>query len=306
MGLTLEFYKYLKKCREKNELTQDELVSELFNHDEENFESLDAGTLSRWERDTTKPNVHKKLSMVKYFQKHSPDALPCWDHYSTEEVEDLICTVGVQNVITKKKQLVMNFPSQMMHFDDMKVYLIKDVEKAARLFELNMDLHIATTPLYSQLELEQFLSWSQHPSNLFLACEYKEGFVGLFFSLRLKQESFNKLLNFDMRKSEITEEDFASESEVGSDLLLSFYALNEKIASMLFVRHYAYLIAHQKSISEIGVITALDEVKKTVNNMNLSFYKSKKVDEQYVLEAFREKLGKVLATEYVIKMIFTE
>jgi len=302
----LDFHKYLKKCREKNRLTQDELVSELFTYDKENFENLDAVTLSRWERNSTRPNIHKQLSLMQYFQSLSSDALPCWENYTTSEVEDLICTMGIHNIIRKNKQLVLNFPSQMMQFDDLKVYPITDVNKAHTLFELNMDLHTATNHLFSRLEFEQFIEWSQYPDNLFLACEYKEGFVGLFFSVKLKQNVFDRLLNFEMKKSDIREEDFASDSEKGSDFLLSFFALNDKIASMLFVRHYAYLIAHQKSISEIGIITALPEVKKTVENMNLSLYKSKKLDETYELEAYREKLGKVLATEYIAKMLFSE
>ena len=282
------------------------MVSELFVYDKKNFENLDSVTLSRWERNHTKPNIHKQLSLLKYFQSKSDIALPCWDHYSTHEVEDLICTVGVQNLVAKNKQLVLNFPSQMMQLDELKVYPIDDVEKVHTLFELNMDLHTATNHLFSRLKREQFIAWAQHPSNLFLACEYKEGFVGLFFSVRLKQDIFEKLLNFEMRKSDITEADFAEEEELGSNFLLSFFALNDKVASMLFVRHYAYLIAHQKNIADIGVITALDEVKRTAGNMNLSFYKGKRVDGAYVLEAYREKLGKVLATEYIVKMLFSQ
>jgi len=169
-----------------------------------------------------------------------------------------------------------------------------------------MDQHRATNHPFSQLSIEQFESWSKHPSNLFLACEYKDGFVGLFFSVRLKQDIFDKLMHFEMKKSEIREEDFVTSDDVGSDFLLSFYAINHKVAMMLFVRHYAYLIANQKNIMEIGVITALDEVKKTVHNMNLEFDKSKVLEKDITLDAYRQKLDKVLATEYVVKMLFSE
>ena len=302
----MEFYKYLKKCREYNHITQEELVSALYSHDQDVFESLDAVTLSRWERHSTTPNTLKQLSIIKYFQLHTHKALPCWNEYSSQEVEDLICTVGIINVLGKSKQLILNFPSAVMKVDELKVYPIQNSQKAHALFELNMDLHHATNHLFSQLSIKQFEAWSKHPSNLFLACEYKEGFVGLFFSVRLKQDIFEKLMHFEMKKSEIREEDFAAPDEVGSDFLLSFYAINHKVATMLFVRHYAYLIANQKNIMEIGVTTTLDEVKKTVHNMNLNFYQSKVLEEKVTLDAYRQKLNKVLATEYVVKMLFSE
>jgi hypothetical protein len=114
-----------------------------------------------------------------------------------------------------------------------------------------------------------------------------------------------------MKYSEIDESDFASQDELGSDLLLSFYAINHEVAKMLFVRHFAYLIANQKTLLDIGVTTRTDEVKKIVTNMNLGLFKEIKIkdiraDKEIVVESYRESLHKVLATEYVTKMIFSE
>ena len=75
---------------------------------------------------------------------------------------------------------------------------------------------------------------------------------------------------------------------------------------MLFVRHYAYLIAHQNIINEIGVSTVLEEVQKTAENMNLDHFKSKKMKDSTKIEVYKATLGKVLASEYVVKMIFSE
>lgn len=302
----MKFYKYLKACREYNHITQEELVNELYTYDEEIFESLDSVTLSRWERNTTKPQFPKQVSIIKYFQEKTDEPLPCWNHYSTEEVENLICNIGVQNLLGKTKQLVLNFPSEMMQVDDLKVYSVSDIEKVHSLFEINMDMHMATNDEYTQVSLEQFETWAMHPSNLFLVCEYKNRYIGLYFSMRVKKEVFNKLLNFEMKKSEITESDFALPNEVGSNFLLSFYALNHKVAMMLFVRYYAYLIANQNVIHEVGVATALDEVKKAVSNMKLDHYKNKVTDNSVSIEAYRQTLNKVLASEYVVKMIFSE
>ena len=292
-------------------MTQDELVSALYRFDEKTFEHLDTVTLSRWERDSTKPNTLKQLSIIKYFQYYTGEALPCWYEYSVTEVEDLICSAGIKNLFTKSKELILNFPSIMMLVDDLKVYPISDIKKAHPLFELNMDVHLSHNNTFSQLSIETFKTWGMYPSNLFLACEYKESFVGLFFSVKLKPEVFNKVLHFEMKYSEIKESDFASHDEKGSDLLLSFYAINQEVAKILFVRHFAYLIANQKNLEYIGVSTSTDEVKKIVLNMNLEEFqqvhtKDIRDNKSITVESYRQSLDNVLATEYVTKMIFSE
>ena len=307
----LDFYKYLKECREHLEMTQDDLVSALYRSDEEAFEHLDTVTLSRWERDSTKPNTLKQLSIIKYFQHATGEALPCWYEYSVTEVEDLICSAGVKNLFSKSKELILNFPSAMMHVNDLKVYPIRDIEKAHPLFELNMNVHLSRNNIFSQLDIETFQAWGRHPANLFLACEYKESFVGLFFAVKLKPKVFEKVLNFEMKYSEIKASDFASHDEKGSDLLLSFYAINQEVAKILFVRHFAYLIANQKNLEYIGVTTNTDEVKKIVLNMNLEHFhqtdtKDTRTHKDITVDSYRQSLHKVLATEYVTKMIFSE
>lgn len=292
-------------------MTQEDLVAALYNFDEKTFEHLDTVTISRWERDNTKPNTAKQLSIIKYFQHYTGEALPCWHAYSVEEIEDLICSVGIKNLLSKSKELILNFPSSSMQIGDLKVYPIRNIQEVHPLFELNMDLHLTHSHHFSQLTLEKFEAWAMHPSNLFLACEYKEGFVGLFFSVKLKQDVFEKILNFEMKYSEIEESDFCRHEEAGSDLLISFYAINQKVAKMLFVRHFAYLIANQKNILDIGISTSLDEVKKIVTNMNLALYKHKVTksmqnDKDVIVESYRQSLHNVLATEYVTKMIFSE
>jgi len=118
-------------------------------------------------------------------------------------------------------------------------------------------------------------------------------------------------MHFEIRYSEIEASDFAGLDETGSDLLLSFYAINQEVAKMLFVRHYAYLIANQKSLVDIGVSTCTDEVKKIVTRMNLSRFKETETkdlrsNEMIMVESYRQTLHQVLATEYVTKMIFSE
>lgn len=302
----MKFNTYLKSCREHNALTQEELVHSLYSYDIDMFEGLDTSTLSKWERGITHPKAAKQVSMIKYFQKETGAVLPCWDTYTIQEAEERICQAGVKNLLGKNKQLVLNFPSNMMHFDDFKVYPVRHSDRMDTLLDINMDLHKNANHPFAQISLEQFSTWSLHPSNLFLICEYKNNVLGLFFSIRLKPEIFQKIINFEMKKSELSIEDFASFDEIGSNYMLSFYALNDKVATMLFIRYYAHLIANQTKIKEIGVITALDDVKKVVHNMNLEESKSMVADDQIELKSYKQSLSNVLVSENVVKMLFSK
>ena len=302
----MKFNTYLKSCREHNKLTQEELVNALYIYDIDLFEALDTSTLSKWERGITHPKAAKQVSIIKYFQKETGAVLPCWDTYTIQEAEEQICQAGVVNLLGKSKQLVLNFPSNMMHFEDFKVYPVRHSDRIDTLLDINMDLHKNANHTFAQISLEHFSSWALHPSHLFLVCEYKNEILGLFFSLRLKPEIFQKIINFEMQKSELTMEDFASFDEMGSNFMLSFYALNNKIATMLFIRYYAHLIANQTRIKEIGVITALDDVKRVVHNMNLDETKSMITEDQKELKSYRQSLSNVLVSENVVKMLFSK
>lgn len=302
----MHFNEYLKSCREQNHLTQEQLVHDLYIYDIESFEGLDTSTVSKWERGITKPKPSKQVNIIKYFQEKTGAALPCWESYSIKETEDLICRSGMTNLIGKRKELIQSFPSEMMHVDEFKIYPVRNFERMSALLEINMDIHQTLNQKYSQVSLEQFKEWALHPSNLFLACEYKGNFLGLFFTLRLKPEVFDKIMNFEMKKSDITLDDFASFDEMGCNYMLSFYALNQKCATMLFIRYYAHLIANQQNIAQIGLITTLDEVRKVVNNMNLDYYTSKIVENDVEIQTYKQTLPNVLASENVVKMILSK
>ena len=137
----MHFNNYLKSCREHNHLTQEQLVHDLYSYDIESFEGLDTSTVSKWERSVTKPPPSKQVSIIKYFQKQTGVALPCWDGYSVEETEDLICKAGMRNLIGKSKKHIYNFPSEMMNVDDIHVYPLRTFERMDDLIEMHMHLH---------------------------------------------------------------------------------------------------------------------------------------------------------------------
>ena len=302
----LQFNQYLKQCREENQLTQEQLVHDLYSHDTEQFGSLDTGALGKWERGVIKPKASKQVSIIKYFQLRTGISLPCWNDYSIDEAESYICKVGMGNLIGKSKKLIYDFPSEMMSVDDMTVYPVRSYENMDSLIESNMHLHQSLNHESSQLSREQFKEWALHHSNLFLACEHKGTFLGLLFAARVKPEVLDKIVNFKMKKNEVTEDDFASFDEEGSMLLLSFFSLNQKVATLLFIRLYAHLISNQKHIVDIGGITNSDEAKKLVSNMNLKYQNSKVTEDSIKIIGYKQSLSNVLASEYSVKMLLSK
>lgn len=304
-GDHLQFNAYLKSCREHNQLTQEQLVHDLYSYDIDNFESLDTSMFSKWERGVTKPKASKQVSIIKYFQHKTGAVLPCWDSHTIHETEELICKAGMRNLIGKSKKHIYDFPSEMMSVDDIHVYPLRSFENMDDLIDLNMPLHQSLNHKSLQLSREQFKEWTLHPDSLFLASEYKGTFIGLSFTVKVKPEIFDKVLNFGMKRSEVTTDDFASFDEVGSSLMLGFFALNEKAAILLFIRYYAYLIANQKYIADIGAIVNSDAAIKLVSNMNLEYHNSRTTEDNIEIKCYRQTLFNVLASEHVVKMILS-
>lgn len=302
----MHFNEYLKSCREHSHLTQEQLVHDLYSYDIESFEGLDTSTVSKWERSITKPPPSKQVNIIKYFQKLTGVALPCWDTYTINETAELICKAGMRNLIGKSKTHIYNYPSEMMSVDDIHIYPLRTFERMDVLIDMHMYLHQSLNHESLQLSKEQFKEWALHPSSLFLACEHKDTFIGLSFTTKVKPEIFDKVLNFEMKRSEITTDDFAAFDEVGSSLMLGFFALNEKAAILLFIRYYAYLIANQKYIADIGAVVNSEDAIKLVSNMNLAYYNSRITDDKVSIKAYRQTLFNALASEPVVKMILSK
>ena len=302
----MQFNEYLKSCRDKQELTQEQLVNALYYYDDTVFSGLDTSTLSKWERSITKPKLSKQVNIIKYFQVSTGAALPCWDNYSTHEAEVLICKVGMKNLLGRSKELVLNFPSKMIGADDLIVSQLRSSEDIDKIIAINIDLDKGFNHKFSELLSDDFKRWALHPSNSFFVCEYKNQFFGLLFTLRLKPDAFEKIMNHEIKEKDLSTEDFASFDEMGSNYIISFFAMNDKAASMLFIRYYAHLIANQKVIAEVGVATMMEDARKLLSNMNLSYHASLKISKELTLQTYRETLPNFLACENVIKMILSK
>jgi len=302
----VHFNEYLRSCREHANLTQEQLVQELYNYDIENFTGLETSTLSKWERNIIHPQISRQVHIIKYFQTRTNSALPCWEEYSETNAEEMICKAGMRNLLGKSKELVLNFPQKMIGAGDLKLFQLRNSEKIDKIIDITIDLDKGFNHKFSELLPEHFKEWALHPSNSFYVCEYKEQFFGLLFALRLKPEAFRKIIDLEIREKDLKLEDFASFDEMGSTYIISFFAMNEKAATMLFIRYYAHLIANQRTIEEVGVATMMDDARKLLANMHLKEHHSMQLSNGLILQTYKESLSNFLASEYTVRMILSK
>jgi transcriptional regulator with XRE-family HTH domain len=307
----MEFSGYLKTCRTDNEFTQEGLVHALYSFNIELFAGLDTTTLSKWERGVTQPRLNKQVSIIKYFQNLTGRPLPCFDNYEIEDVEKNICETGMHNIIieSKSKKLILDFPSSMMSIDDLSVYQLKNsnFDKIKNIADLNTYLDKNFNKDMTGLTPDEFTSWALMPGSMFWVCEFGSEIMGLLFSLKLTQSAFDDIMDGLREEKDLKEEDFASQDEKGSSYILSFFSLNKKVASMLFVRYYAYLISRQIYIVEVGAATMMEDGEKLIESIGIPFYKTNKIlDFGADVGFFRASLAEFLSTPDVAKMILTK
>lgn len=299
-GILLDFNTYLKTCRERYNLTQEQLVQELYNSDDE-FLGLNTGTLSRWERGATHPSVSKQVSIVKILQKYSTHLFPCF--YGQNNIEDELCRVGVSNLIGNSKEHILKFPTNAFFVDDIKISYVRSYEDIESMLKMPVSILKGMTSNQYKIEIDHLREWALHPSNLFLVAECNGQFFGSFFSLRVKPDVFRKIISFEMQIRDISDDDFASFDEKACSLLTGIFAYNEKTASLLYLRYYAHLIANQSTINEVGTTPLLDGGKKIVEAMHLKHLHDLKV-EHGTISAYRAPLEDVLINEDVLRMVF--
>lgn len=296
----MQFNKYLKSCRKKYNLTQENLVQELYNFDD-SFAGLDTRTIIRWEKGTTKPSIVKQITIIQLFQKFSTHLFPCF--YSQKNIEEDLCKTGIKNLIGNSKEHIINFPNNIFNIENMNISHVRSHNDIDLLLTMPQSIFEGLTSNYFKLTLEMLKIWSLNPSNLFLIAQTNEQFVGMFFILRIKPLSFKKLLSFEMMVNELKDENFANFEEEACMFPISIFAYNDEVASLLYLRFYAHLIANQNSIIEVGTTPLLAGGKKLVEKMHLIHLLDKKLNGE-TLSAYNASLEDVLINEDVLKMLF--
>ncbi len=297
----MRFNEYLKSCRERYHLTQEQLVQELYNTDD-SFQGLDVGTLSRWERGMTRPSIRRQIEIVRHFQHYSKNVFPCFDGLSHDDIEAELCKAGAHNLLAGNKRFIFDFPSYIMQVGDLKMTHIRHTDDVDRLLKMPYSLHQRMMGAHMKLAPEHLKAWALDPRNLFLITEFQEQTFGMLFALRLRPEVFKRVIAFTLALNDLDEKDFANLDEPGCILSLVFFAYNDQNAVLLLIRHYAHLIAEQESIEEVGALTAHPDGRRFVKRLHFKEHHTHSTFSDIV--SYRGSLESLLLNEDVLKMLF--
>jgi len=265
------------------------------------FSGLDVRTLSRWENGTTKPSSTKQVLIVQSLQKYSTHIFPCFT--SLENTEEKLCRIGIKNLIGQSKEHIVNFPTNIFSTGDINISHIRSHDNIDLLLKMPQSILSGRADNYFQITVDHLKRWALHPSNLFLIAQSNDTFVGMFFTIRLKPDVFKKLLSFEIKVRDVDHDDFATFEEEACNFPVAIFAYNEKVASLLYIRYYAYLISNQDTIIEVGTTPLLKGAKKLLEKMHCHYLDDKEIEGK-TLASYSASLEDVLINEDVLKMIF--
>lgn len=294
-----KFSDYLRICRENIGATQSEMVDQLLKIDT-TFNSLDATTLSRWERGVSKPALSKQTLIIKYISRYFDRIYPFLEEAEPIEIEKSFCAIGFSKLLGRHK-MVMDFPTNHM---DTKLFQVKFYHESEHQMTALRRNHMIMQEIYGPQLCDQLHEkLAQHPSNYFAICEYQNDYYGHFFALRLKPTVFKRLMDFTMRAEELTVEDIANDDEMGSYYFFGFFSLGELVISLIWIHFYTQLIKQQKSIEDLGAMIVSKEGEIIAKNMNTECINMIDVQDTTIMN-FQASIDQMLITENVVKMLF--
>jgi len=298
----MKFNHYLKACRQRFALTQEELVAKLFTYDDV-FSKLDVVTLSRWERGITHPNEQRQKLIIQSFQSNDKAIFPCFNIIDISQIEEKITTIGIQSIIGKHKRFIINFPTEMVEENAIRVVNIKEMLTSKSHMAMAYSIYTKMTKNNLEITLESFTQWALHPSSLFLFILYKDQFFGMLFSIHIKPDIFKKLMHFELLEKDLRETDLSLLDEKGCNYPLGFFAYTEQSASLLILRYYAHLITHQNNIEEVGCFPQTTEGEKFVATLGLTAFKKHTIRDRQNY-SYKALITDVLLNKYMLTVLF--
>ncbi|QCU91052.1 helix-turn-helix domain-containing protein [Thiomicrorhabdus sediminis] len=294
----LLFGQYLKQCREQIPLSQRQLVNRLNDYDDI-FQSLDNTTLSRWERSINLPSLIKQTRLTAFIAEQYQRLFPFIAEQPYHEIAKLLhsqffCCSNHQS------QLVVKCPIDQIDHRDFIIHPINS--SAHQTAAINHNLHIYSQIHRRQLSLQQHQQLSQLAANTFLVCDYYDQYLGHLFLLKLTQQSYQQIINFERPESSLNKADIAPAEEPGYYYIFGLFSLGIAVASLLICHLYALLIKNQFSIKGIGWLTHGHEQRDWAVQMGMQpALKSSTRNQGLVYQA---DLQTVLCSERLMKLLF--
>jgi len=265
------FSELLYTYRSLKNFTQDELVNELMQFSNI-FSKLNAVTLSRWETNTTNPSIEKKQLILKYMYANNfleDETLNALVKESYIYLKDYL-----EVELTKQyKHIIGNFPE----FRNSKELVYKFADCHNQQNHLKQVVHIESSMcenLDYELKEDKLLKWSKYSSTFAIISKDDEQHAGHFIALKIKNDvaediAFHRKIWFDLE-----ENDFCNTNENGTYFLAIFYARSPKIAAIMNIVFYRYLIENSKYIDNILIYTTREDTILATKNYGIEMVKS--------------------------------
>ncbi len=296
----MHFGEYLKICRQRRHLTQQE-TAELLYAFHPVFEGIDAVTISRWERNVTSPSIERQRYIIEAMQRSEEEIFPCFDSVDMENIERIMAKKGIRRVIGKHKQYILDFPSEIIDRDAVTVTSLSMLENPLPSLKIAHTFMQKITDNAADIDFETYKKWALHPGSIVLLATYYRQFFGIFVSIRLQPTHFESLMRFDIDEKEITTSMLAAPDEEGCEYPITFFAYNDEAAALLSLRYYRTLHARAAHTACAGTFPKHDAGAKIAQTLGLSPYKKDPNSKRY---NFRANMGDILLNRYILSILF--
>ena len=294
----MKFGAYLRECRMCSHLSQEEFVDAFFKFNP-GFKSLTVNTLSRWERGVNIPSDKSKSKIILVCQKINGVMYPYLKKGGVEIIQQAFDKASITKALGESNKEVLNFPNNVLSAESFKIWNIHEADKPDDIINYAYDLFVNNNDNFLDISKEVFTSWLLCPSNFCLVVSSNGQFMGVVISLRLKPESFEKLMNLDDTLKNINQDSFANFKEKGASLPLFLHASNGESAAYLILHYFTRLIDKQKFIGEVGMFNFKDQTAKFSKKLNLESFKEKEG-----VTSYKAPLSQVLSSGLILKMLF--
>lgn len=293
------FGTYLKRCRERFGLSQNDLAAHLYAFDTR-FAGVDAVTISRWEREVTTPSLERIRYVIEALQEFDDTLFPCFDALDFSTLEDTIMRRDIRSVIGRYRLLILNFPQEI--FDEKGLGFthlgtLDDPLPALRISHTFMRNVAGASHTFS---FERFAKLAQYPSSRFYIATYFKQFFGMIFALRLKPEAFEALMHGRCKTAEITCSMLANEEEEGYIFIVSFFAYHHRAAALVALRFYRYLYVASSHLLGVGALPVRREGAVLATRLGLDRFKELSPSHA----SYRANMPDVLLNRYMLTMLF--
>lgn len=296
----LIFGQYLKQCREQIPLSQRQLVNHLNGYDSL-FLSLDNTTLSRWERCINLPSLIKQTRLTAFIAEQYHRLYPFIAEQPYDEIAKLLHSQFF-HCSNHQQQLVVKCPIDQIDHRDFIIHPIKNsTHKRAA---INHNLHIYSQIHTRGLTIEQHQKLLQIPTNLFLVCDYFDQYLGHLFLLKLKEKSYQQIINYERLEESLSADDIATADEPGYYYIYGLFSLGIATASLLICHLYALMIKNQFFIKGIGWLTYGNEQRDWAIQMGM--HPTVKPSTKHPGLVYQADLLTLLCSETLMKLLFKQ